>query len=207
MSREIFNIKTIKEKRFDTIDLGDHYNRLFGQPESKFTAMMYGPSGCGKSVLALQFADYYAQNIGKTLYNSHEERVNQTIKDRINNYNIQSSKLYVGNALNFEEMGRKIEKNYYRAVFIDSIQYMDFSFDELKELRKRFAKRKLAIIMVSFGKVQWSPACELDMLHACDVKCFLKGGNLNVVSRYTSKPVDIRLFSPTGQYHQPSLFN
>lgn len=86
--RTIFNIKTIREKNFDTIDLGAYYNALFGRPESKFTAMFYGPSGCGKSVQALKLADHYASTIGKALYNSHEERVNQTIKDRIINYDI-----------------------------------------------------------------------------------------------------------------------
>lgn len=206
MSRQIFNIKTIKAKRFDTLDLGSFYNSLFGEPESKFTIMFYGAPGCGKSVTALQLADYIADNIGKVLYNSHEERINQTIRDRIINYSIQSPRLYFGNALTYEEMVHKIEKNYYRAVFIDSVQYMSFTYEQLKDLRKSFAKRKLIVGMVSFGKAKWAPKCQDDMLHAADVKCFLKNGNINIESRYLKKPIDYRLFTPGSATNQQTLF-
>lgn len=172
-ARNIFNVRSIQERKFDTINLGENYTALFGKPESKFTAMFYGASGSGKSVAALQLADYYATHIGKALYNSHEERVNQTIQERIAKFNITSGKLYFGNALSFDEMVDKIQKNYYRAVFIDSVQYMDFTYEQFKQLRQHFAKRKLAIVMVSFGNTLGSPDRAKDLLHASDIKGFL----------------------------------
>jgi predicted ATP-dependent serine protease len=127
MKRQIYNIKTLKEKKFQTLAFSDEYIKLPGSPQRNFTAMCYGESGSGKSVFLLKFADYFARNFGKTLYNSHEEGVNQTVVDRINNFDISAKKLFIGNALTFDEMCDKIEKNYYRLVIIDSVKYMGFT--------------------------------------------------------------------------------
>lgn len=195
-ARDIFNVKTIQEKKYDTLELGE-YDKLFGCCESRFTAMLYGHSGSGKSVFALELADYLAKNVGKTLYNSHEEKVNQTLQSRINDWNIGASKLFFGNALKFDRMMDVIRKNYYRVVVIDSVNYMDFTGEQLKELRTVFAKRKLVVVMVSFGDKMGAPSggtCGKDLLHASDVKCFFKGGKLNITSRYLKAPVDKNLF-------------
>lgn len=207
MARDIYNVKTIREKKYDTLDLGG-YNKLFGQCESRFVATLYGHSGSGKSVFALRLADYMAKNIGKTLYNSHEEKINQTIRDRINEWDINASRLFFGNALKFDRMVDVIRKNYYRTVIIDSVKYMDFTDDQLKELREVFAKRKLSIIMVNFGDKLGIPSGTWgkDLLHASDVKCFFKGGRLNVTSRYLQSPVDQVLFGKKSANTQLTLF-
>ncbi len=195
MARDIYNVKTIREKKYDTLDLGE-YNHLLGECESRFVMTLYGHSGSGKSVFALRFADYFAKHVGKTLYNSHEEKINQTLRDRIKEWNINAPKLFFGNSLKFGRMVDVIRKNRYRAVFIDSVKYMDFTDEQLKELREVFAKRKLVIVMVNFGEKLGVPAGSWgkDLLHASDVKCFFKGGCLNVVSRYLPVPVDRVLF-------------
>ena len=195
MARDIYNVKTIREKKYDTLDLGE-YNHLLRECESRFVMTLYGHSGSGKSVFALRFADYFAKYVGKTLYNSHEEKINQTLRDRIKEWNINAPKLFFGNSLKFGRMVDVIRKNRYRAVFIDSVKYMDFTDEQLKELREVFAKRKLVIVMVNFGEKLGVPAGSWgkDLLHASDVKCFFKGGRLNVVSRYLPVPVDRVLF-------------
>lgn len=207
MTRDIYNIKTIREKKYDTLNLGE-YNKLFGLCESRFVVTLYGHSGSGKSVFALRFADFMAKNIGKTLYNSHEEKINQTIRDRINEWNINAPRLFFGNALKFGRMVDVIRKNHYRTVVIDSVKYMDFTDDNLKELREIFARRKLAIVMVNFGDKLGIPAGTWgkDLLHASDVKCFFKGGRLNVTSRYLQTPVDQVLFGKKSCGSQLSLF-
>jgi hypothetical protein len=198
-ARLIFNVKTIREKRFDTIHLDNTYGKLMGDPESKFIAMFYGPSGSGKSVFTLKFANIYANTVGKVLYNSHEEKVNQTIQERIIKFNIHSPKLYFGNALKFDEMVHKIERNHYRLVIIDSVQYMALTYEQLKDLRHTFAKRKLALIMVSFGTGLGNPTSSFkDHLHASDVKGYFHNGKLTMISRYTHKPAITNLFNPNA---------
>ena len=191
--REIINVKQLLGRRYDLLDLGD-YNKLFGQLESKFTMMLYGPSGAGKSVFALQLANYLAGQCGKVLYNSHEERDNQTIQQRCLEWKINSQRLYFGRALSFDRMKEKIQRNKYRFVFIDSIQYMDLSYEQLKELRQINSRRKFSLVMISFGNTMNNPDRAKDHLHASDVKCFFKSGRLTVISRYLNAPVNTKLF-------------
>lgn len=207
MSRDIVNVKTIRDKKYNTLDLGT-YNELLGKVESKFTMTLYGHSGSGKSVFALRFADYCAKHVGKVLYNSHEEMLNQTIQDRINKWDIDAERLYFGKALIFERMVEAIRKNYYRIVVIDSVKYMRFTAKQLEELQVTFAKRKLSIVMVNFGDKLGVPSGTYgkDLLHASDVKCFFKGGHLNVTSRYLSAPVDKVLFGRKNADTQLTLF-
>ena len=204
--QQIFSIQALQNKKFKTLELNEEYKLLFGNPERKFTGIFYGESGSGKSVQMLKFADYFAKNFGKTLYNSHEEGVNQTIQDRINNFDISATKLYVANALSFEDMCEKIERNYYRLVVIDSVKYMGFTFTQLKELRKRFANRQLSVLMVDFGSAKGRPDSGRDLLHACDVKIYFKDGRVYSVSRYLDAPAEKQLFIPQRKTNQPTLF-
>lgn len=66
MAREIFSIKSIKEKKFQTMELCPEYAYLMGHPEKRFTGIHYGESGSGKSVLTLKFADYFAKKLRKS---------------------------------------------------------------------------------------------------------------------------------------------
>jgi len=202
-ARNIFSVKSVKEKKYRTLDIGE-YAKLFGFPEGKFVAIFYGSAGSGKSVFALKFADFYAKNIGKVLYNSHEEGVRQTLKDRIVEHNIDAQRLYFGNALSFDEMMHKIKRNYYRLVIIDSIQYMGFSYAQLKQIRETFPKRHLSLILVSFGSKN-QPQNAKDHFHASDIKAFFENGRLHVISRYTSRPVSKQLFSEQVIKNQLSL--
>ncbi|OFX62671.1 MAG: hypothetical protein A2066_18730 [Bacteroidetes bacterium GWB2_41_8] len=201
----IISIKTLKEKKYETIDLGD-YNKLFGTIQSKFIIMLYGPSGSGKSVFALQLCEELSKH-GKLLYNSHEERDKKTIQDRVVNFNINSTKIGLGVSIPFDVMLDKITRNHYSYVVIDSIQYMQLTYEQLKELND-FAKRKrkFGIILVSFGNTMDSPTRAIDHLHASDVKCFFKGGNVTITSRYTNQPVIKHLFQPARHNQQQKLF-
>ena len=205
--KQIYSIKALKEKTFKTLELNEEYKLLFGNPERKFIAEAYGESGSGKSVFLLKFANYFAKNFGKVLYNSHEEGANQTIQNRINNFDIDANKLFVADALPYETMCEKIERNYYRLLIVDSVKYMGFTFAQLKELRERFAKRQLSVIMVDFGTVQGKPLNGVDLLHASDIKLFFKNDRVYSTSRYLATPVEKQLFIPQKSgIKQPSLF-
>lgn len=205
--KRIFSIKAIKEKKYQYLELDPKYALLMGEPAKKFVGLFYGESGSGKSVFTLQFADYFARNFGKVLYNSHEEGANKTIQDRVNNFNIDAKRLWIADCFSFEEMCNYIERNYYRLVIIDSVKYMSFTVEQLKTLRTMFNKRQLSIIMIDFGKSKGTPASGIDLLHAADVKLYFKNGRVHALSRYLDKPVDHQLFKPQSANKQPSLFD
>jgi len=197
----------MKEKKFHTLEFDELYAKLMGKPERKFTMICYGESGSGKSVFLMQFSNYFAKTFGKSLYNSHEEGANQTIQDRINNFGIDASKLFIADAMSFDEMCTAIEKNYYRLVIIDSVKYMGFTFNQLRELRKRFANRLLCIVIVDFGSAKGSPDSGKDLIHASDVKMYFKNGRVYSISRYLDAPVELQLFHPNkSQTAQQTLF-
>lgn len=138
------------------------------------------------------------------LYYSNEESVNKTILDRINNFNIDAQRLFVANAINFDQMCDYIQKNYYRLVIIDSMKYMNPTIDQLKELHTIFSKRQLSVIMIDFGESKGKPARSKDLIHASDVKMYFKDGTVHSTSRYLDKPVQTRLFTLQMTNKQPT---
>jgi RecA/RadA recombinase len=202
---KIISIKALRNKQYETINLGGEYNALFGVLQSRFVMMCYGPTGSGKSVFALRLAARLAKE-GKVLYNSHEEKDNKTLQDRTIEFEFDAPRLFIGVSLGFEQMMAKIKSNHYHFIVIDSVQYMAFTYGQLITLGEVFKrKKKFGIIMVSFGNSEGNPDRAKELLHASDVKCFFRNGGLNVVSRYLKNPVGKRLFS-TGKNNQLSLF-
>lgn len=188
------SVGQLKKKKYDTIDLGDRFRELFGMMQTKFVIMIYGPSGCGKSVLALELCQEL-DKYGKTLYNSHEEQDNKTLQSRINNFNIESKKLTIAVSVPFDEMVRKIKTGHYSYCVIYSVQFMSFTYDQLKELRELAKrKKKFGIIMVSRGDKKYNPKNAIEHLHACDVKCFMKGGFVDIESRYLGYDIRKQIF-------------
>lgn len=198
------SLKQLKQKRYEIIETNPRFKALFGDLPTKFIIMNYGASGSGKSVLTMQLCETLADN-GRVLYNSHEEKDNKSMQDRVNTFNIEHPRITVAVGVPFEEMCRKIKTGGYSFAVIDSVQYMAFTYDQLKELSelgKR--KKKFGIIMVSFGQSKGNPKNAVDHLHAADVKMFFKHGLVDVESRYLGKPVKKQLFKPENS--QPTLF-
>lgn len=204
----IVNLDTLKAKKYDELDLGKHYNKLFGRVESKTMFFFYGTSGSGKSVFTMQFANHLCEHIKlKGLYCSHEEALKKSMRDRANNFRIESRRLYIGQNIDFDTLVEKIRSNYYRLAIIDSVQYMRFTYEQLKQLNFEFTKRKLIVILVSFGTAYKSPSCSNEIMHACDVKVFFDAGVATIDSRYLDTIKKVRLFSPqTTVISQTSLF-
>lgn len=194
VERGIFSIKSIKEKKYNPLPLNSHFTNIMGAIDAKFIAALYGKSGSGKSVFALQFADWFAKNIGKVLYNSHEEGINKTIQDRVNQFGIDAQKLYFGNKLDYDTMCRKIVANKYRLVIIDSVKYMDFTSEQLQDFTHRFRKRSLSLVQVAFGTGKGQTDGAKEHLHASDVKLYFDNGKVYSHGRYISAPKTVQLF-------------
>jgi hypothetical protein len=207
----IYNVNSILLRKYHTIDLGEYYNSLMGHVEPKFIAMFYGPPSAGKSVFTFQFANYFAKHHGKVLYNSHEERIKKTVRDRIELYNIKAPRLHFGDAIPFHQMMEKITRNRYRLVVIDSVQYMDFTFDQLQELSSTFKKRLLSVVMVSFGQNWGKPYKAEELLYASDIKGFFDmpadTAIVRFASRYKATQVKSELFRVSEEFIPQPLPN
>lgn len=206
VKHRIINGKTLLRKKYHEVDFGE-FKSLIGVPEMNCTMMFYGPSGSGKSVLALKLTSYL-RNVKrlKAIYNSHEEAHNKSLQDRVNDFEIEADFIQFGDTLPFEYLIEKIKRNHYRVVVIDSVQYMQFTIDQLRELRETFKKRKIMVILLSFGDAVGKPTNAAALLHACDVKVFFKDGKAYSHGRYLKEPVTQVLFNPNKkQTSQQSL--
>ena len=205
MKARIINIKTLKNKTYDELDLGEYYNSILGRIESKTSIFAYGTSGSGKSVFTLKRSNHFADNVGKAIYCSHEEALKKTIRDRAINFDINSTRLYIGEFIDFDTLVAKIKSNYYRMFIIDSVKYMRFTIDQLHELNALYRKRKIVTVLVSFGSAYKKPDCNFDLMHECDIKMFFDKGTVTVDSRYLDTTKKHRLFTPGQTSGQTSF--
>jgi len=186
------SVKSLSEKRFHTLDVDDRWKFLIGLPERNFRMIIYGPSTSGKSSLALECADMLAKRIGKVLYNSWEEGQNKTFQDRIRERKIDAAKLFVADRLPFDEMVDKTKRNHYRALFIDSLKFMDFGISEYKNLTATYPKK--AMIFLGHGDKLGQLDFGKDILKACDIKIFINNGKAHITSRYLGETKEVELF-------------
>jgi predicted ATP-dependent serine protease len=198
MARETYSIKALTERNYDVLRLNDKWAALMGEITPKCLIMAYGNSGSGKSTTALELAVHIAElQNGKVLYDSHEEGINKTVRDRCIKHGVDYPKLSFTPGLSFERLMHKIRTTGPRVVVIDSVQMAGISSDQVKELRETFKKRKLVVILVSFGTGEGSTKGANDLLHDADVKMWHHKGQLTVHSRFVGEAVEVTLFKPT----------
>lgn len=192
----IISIKTLREKRFHTIDVFEkEWVELLGNPERNFKMAIVGPSTSGKSSFALRFADQLAKKWGKVLYNSHEEGLNQTIQQRAIERNVTAEKLYVADRMPFDQMMDKIKRNRYRSVFIDSIKFMGLSTAEYKELIATYGKHK-SFVFIGHGDREGQMDGGRDIWKDADIKIWIAYGKAKITNRYSGETKVINLFTP-----------
>lgn len=198
------NVAQLLAKKYTDVELGEFKEEL-GNIEGKTVITYYGPAGSGKSVRALQLANLLAAKYGKTLYNSHEERLNKTLQDRVRSFNIDSPNLKLADGWDFDTLMERTKKNKYRVVVIDSVQYMKFTIEQFRKFKHEFRKRNIIVIMLQFGTGLGKPG-DKDLLHASDVKVYVNNGKLISLSRYNSKPCKKTLFSTKQVKEAPIEF-
>lgn len=204
MRERIMNIHTLAQRTFHTLAFEGSWKELMGEPERNFTTIIYGGSTSSKSTFALQFADMLALKYGKVFYNSHEEGLNATLRDRAAFVGIRSKRLFVGDRIGFDSMVERIRKNHYRFVFIDSVQFMGFTYAQFKELVSMYPKK--SFIIVSQGSSEKQSGAE-DIRFATDIKMWFKGdGSVHCSSRFKQVKTKAQLYLPYGHTMPRDLF-
>lgn len=195
----------LTKKTFVTLDFEGEWLERYGNPEQNFKAIFYGPSGSGKSVEALKLSQYIAENLGRVLYNSHEEGLGKSLQDRVITHEITSKKITFADRMPFKEMCEKALKGRYKTVVIDSVQDMRFTYSNFKRFRDRFPRK--SIILINQANARGSLKGSTDILHACDIKARFDGGKITVRSRFLTGYYEGVLFQPKSskKNHQLTL--
>jgi len=141
-------INQLLNKEFDVYEFADAWYASFNSPEKNFKALVYGLPGNGKTEFCIKWAKYLTQ-FGKVYYNSFEQGVSKSLQDAATRNNLKevSGKMIFGNKETLEEMTDRLSRrNSPKIIFIDSLDYMNFTDGQYKQLTERFPKKAFIII-------------------------------------------------------------
>ena len=117
-----------------------------GNPECTGSWLIYGMSGNGKTRFTLQLTKYLMSLPGnKVAYNSLEEGMSGTMKRGIAESGLlseASSRFVFWNRLRYQEMVAMLRKRRSpNIVVVDSLQYMQMSYEEYQQLTELFPRK------------------------------------------------------------------
>lgn len=116
---------------FDKLDFQGKWRDFIGNPSKGFSTMVFGKPKFGKSTLCIDFAGYLARNHGNVLYVAREERVGDTIKEKLQQTNVAHTNLqFVGS------IPTNLSK--WNFVFLDSVTKLGLSPFHLEHLQNTY---------------------------------------------------------------------
>lgn len=125
---QIMNSLDFVQMQFQTLGFRGKWRDFIGDPSGNFTAMVYGKPKFGKSFLCIDFAGYLARNHGKALYVAKEETLDLTLQEKLKDKNVAHQNLIVASEL-------PADLAPYDFIFLDSVNKMGYSPDDLERLR------------------------------------------------------------------------
>lgn len=143
---QVMSLEDFQKVEFVNLEMSEEYKNLFGNPPENFSMLVYGESGNGKSTWTINFAEYLANKHGRVLFNSSEEGLGETLRRKLIDKN--SKYLDLSQCKNFESLKNTLpQKGKYRFLIIDSINDMNLTVKDLKELRAMDTNRAVIYIM------------------------------------------------------------
>jgi len=133
----IYSIHNVMSKKFNTVNLGPQWTSAIGQPTLDGTWFIYGAPKNGKTSLAMMLAASLARHV-KVIYNSVEEGLSLTIREAMSRAGVNSrTKNLMLAQMDFDEMSDYLRSSRAaQAIFIDSVQFLQLSFNQYKGLKE-----------------------------------------------------------------------
>ncbi|SDE73361.1 AAA family ATPase [Riemerella columbipharyngis] len=147
-----YSYADIAKKRFNTLPFEGDWLDLIGEPEVSGSWIIWGLSGNGKTRFALKLAKYLA-SFQKVFYNTLEEGLKLSFRKALEANNMQA----VGSRFKFysdnlEQLKARLRRDRSpNIIFIDSVQYLNITKDEFKELLKEFQNKLFIFISHAQG--------------------------------------------------------
>jgi predicted ATP-dependent serine protease len=129
----IMSAHDLEQYEYAKYDFDGRWEAFFGQPSINAHYMVFGLPKSGKSTFCMHFAKYLADNHGTVLYVASEEGFSQTLKNKMTNFGLKSPNMHFGNYRESEPI-MEVAGNY-DFVFIDSVNFIDISPEQIRELK------------------------------------------------------------------------
>jgi hypothetical protein len=170
----------LQEMTFRTLNLKEPYRAFIGDPEEGFSAVVYGLPGAGKSTFCVQLANHLAENHGKTLFVSSEEGYGVTMQSKLKKV---SEWLIISDLKDKSKLKDIVKDSRARFVFIDSINHMKISHDELETLKNQF--KDVSFIGILQATKQGNFKGEQEFAHNADIIIQVEKGMAHSTGRFS----------------------
>jgi len=174
MARRIkraLGVNDLLNRNFKTYAFEGEWLASFGEVERNFRMLVYGDSGNGKTEFVVQFAKYLA-TFGKVYFNSFEQGVSKSLQKAFmrNDMHEVQGRLILGDKDSYDTLYQRMgSRNSPKFCIIDSLDYMDLTTDQYKELVERYPHKSFIIICWSAGRKPKLQASK-DIEYMADVK-------------------------------------
>lgn len=142
---DIISSTELEQMEYEYLGLTGEWLELLGNVATPFTMMLFGAPGSGKSTCAIRFAGYLAKELNKhILYVSAEESFNATVKDKFTRANAFHPNIFLSKSI-----PERLDN--FDVVFIDSVNELGFSPDELNDLIQANVSQGKSFVFVYRG--------------------------------------------------------
>ncbi len=183
--KRALSVRDILSSRFHTLPFEGLWREAVGEPELTGTWIVYGASKNGKTSFSMMLSKYLT-TFARVAYNSVEEGLSETIKKAVERANmIEVSKRWL--LLNKESKStleaRLSKQRSPDIVFIDTVQFMELTFNEYKDLKERF-RNKLFVYVSHVDGRQPAGSTAVKIMRDANVLFRVEGYKAFPVSRY-----------------------
>lgn len=180
-----WDVNQVLTKNFKGMPFDGQWKDVFGQPERKYSWIIYGRSTSGKTTFNMQMAKYISQ-FERVLYNSLEEGLSASIKEAYNRAGITPKDKITLVQENMDDFIKRLEKHKSpNVVFIDSVRYTKMRWSDYEAFCKRFPNKLFIWISHAKGKEPKGALAE-DIYYDAFVKIYTEGYRAFVSSRFSS---------------------
>lgn len=157
---KVLGTKQFQQKKYKILPLEGEWLSTFGDIPSAFMCIIYGSSGHGKTEFSVRFAKHLT-SFGTVGWLSYEQGHGSDLQRAVNRNKMEevSGKIIFGDPNDkprhvtfLEDLDALLSKrNSPDFIFIDSLKYTRFTFDDYVYLKNKFGKKK-AFIWIEHAK-------------------------------------------------------
>lgn len=170
VSSTVIRSEQLKHMVFTSLGLTGDWKQMLGDVAKPFAMMVYGLAGGGKSTFNLIFAKYLAETLNKrVLYVSGEEGLTATMKEKFERLRAYHPNIFIS-------AGQPTSYNGYDIVFVDSVNYLHLSEEDLKVLLETNMPKGISFVLVFHSTKEGNYRGVATFEHLVDISMKVEAG-------------------------------
>lgn len=193
MGRRALSIQNLIDYTPKTLGFTGRWLDAMGDPEPYGSWIIWGASGNGKTRFAVQLVKYLMSFEGlRIAYNGLEEGMSETYRRAIIDTGLQmekQSRYVFWDGFDYEDMMERLKrKRSPNVVVIDSLQYLNITYDQYKELVRKYHKKLFIWISHESGTEPKGGTAQ-SIKYNSNIKIRVHNYYATIISRYKGKEV------------------